>query len=93
MKRKEIETLKAGQFIYDCCGKHQKIIDADFDYQPKFSFAFHTIFRFLPSFIFKKIWWVYREFCYFFWLIEVRDAILTLEDGRNCSARHCCSKE
>ena len=83
-----ISSLKVGDIVCDCRGKHLKIETIEEEYCnriPQFlqKIAYH---KYAPNFVEEVLWTICSKIV----SPKLYDKILLLEDGAYCSAKNCC---
>ena len=83
-----ISSLKVGDSVCDCRGRHLKIVSIEEEYYnriPQFlqKIAYH---KYAPDFVEEFLWTICSKIV----SPKLYDKLLLLEDGAYCSAKNCC---
>jgi len=92
-KRQWMQSLKVGDYVCDCRYKHLSIVEIHEVRRVRFN-RFWALFTYLGDFGGEIYFWLCETLSENKFLSKifsyVADKDLTLEDGANCSAMHCC---
>jgi hypothetical protein len=88
-KAEWIKSLKVGDQVCDCRFQHHTIVSLEEEWRPIW-LSPKWMTDWMPVFLFDWCFYAEQWICRKIGRMELIDKTLMLDDGANCSAKHCC---